>query len=113
MRYRTREVSIHLYKNLMLQRIRGVPGPQISKADENGNRYYGIGKAPTPEERDAEALLWIERLESLAGKLLLCWCTPEPCHGNVLAEMAACTKHYRRELRERIWMRNYKNKFRK
>jgi len=34
---------------------------------------------PTPEEIR----------EALAGKVLACWCEPgEPCHGNVLAEIA-------------------------
>ncbi len=28
------------------------------------------------------------RLEELRGKRLACWCAPEPCHGNVLAELA-------------------------
>lgn len=26
-------------------------------------------------------------LESLRGKELGCWCTPDPCHGNILVEL--------------------------
>ena len=28
----------------------------------------------------------LARIEELRGKLLVCWCYPEPCHGNVLVE---------------------------
>ena len=28
-------------------------------------------------------------LESLRGKALACWCTPKPCHGDVLIELLA------------------------
>lgn len=32
------------------------------------------------------------RLEELRGKTLICWCKPEACHGDLLAEMAdTCT----------------------
>lgn len=27
-------------------------------------------------------------LPELAGKRLACWCSPKPCHGDVLAELA-------------------------
>jgi hypothetical protein len=29
-----------------------------------------------------------ERLPELKGKVLGCWCKPEPCHGDVLGELA-------------------------
>ncbi len=28
----------------------------------------------------------LARIEELRGKLLVCWCYPKPCHGNVLVE---------------------------
>lgn len=32
---------------------------------------------------------WFKReLEELKGKRLACWCSPEMCHGDVLAELA-------------------------
>jgi len=31
----------------------------------------------------------IEGIGELAGKDLVCWCAPEPCHGDVLLEAAA------------------------
>lgn len=30
----------------------------------------------------------IERLPTLAGKVLVCWCAPASCHGDVLDRMA-------------------------
>ncbi len=30
----------------------------------------------------------LERLPELRGKRLACWCAPQACHGDVLAEMA-------------------------
>lgn len=30
----------------------------------------------------------LEDLHELKGKILACWCKPQACHGNVLAEMA-------------------------
>lgn len=30
----------------------------------------------------------LERLPELRGKVLVCWCKPLACHGDVLAEMA-------------------------
>lgn len=28
------------------------------------------------------------RIQELKGKVLACWCSPEACHGDVLAELA-------------------------
>lgn len=36
-------------------------------------------------ETDAE---YRERVAALKGKTLVCFCAPEPCHGDVLAELA-------------------------
>jgi hypothetical protein len=33
----------------------------------------------------------VERLPTLKGKVLGCWCKPLPCHGDVLAELADAT----------------------
>ena len=30
----------------------------------------------------------VERLPELKGKVLACWCAPEPCHGDVLLRLA-------------------------
>jgi hypothetical protein len=30
----------------------------------------------------------LAQIPSLRGKVLACWCFPEPCHGDVLAELA-------------------------
>jgi hypothetical protein len=28
------------------------------------------------------------KISELKGKVLACWCSPEPCHGDILAELA-------------------------
>ncbi|MET8634818.1 DUF4326 domain-containing protein [Streptomyces sp. NPDC004680] len=30
----------------------------------------------------------LELVSALRGRTLACWCTPEPCHGDILAEIA-------------------------
>ncbi len=30
----------------------------------------------------------VDELAELSGKVLMCWCSPAPCHGDVLAELA-------------------------
>ncbi|MEU0035500.1 DUF4326 domain-containing protein [Streptomyces sp. NPDC006333] len=30
----------------------------------------------------------LDRVRALRGRVLACWCAPEPCHGDVLAELA-------------------------
>jgi hypothetical protein len=57
---------------------------------------FEIGKDGTREEvieRYERYLLeerpdLVERLPELKGKVLGCWCAPEPCHGDVLARLA-------------------------
>lgn len=44
-------------------------------------------RAYIAERLEAEPALRAE-LKKLRGKRLGCWCTPEPCHGDVLAELA-------------------------
>lgn len=65
----------------------GRPGPW-------GNPYH-IGKDGTREDviakyrAYAESNPWIvEHVSVLRGKVLACWCKPQACHGDVLAEMA-------------------------
>ena len=45
---------------------------------------------PPPDvwERIKSGELSLVRLASLAGRTLGCWCAPQPCHGDVLAEAA-------------------------
>lgn len=67
----------------------GRPGPW-------GNPFE-IGKDGTREEVIQKYREWIltepllmEEVKSLRGKVLGCWCSPKPCHGDVLAEMVEC-----------------------
>lgn len=77
--------------------------PETFELGEWGNRYSHreskfehVIRVGTPEEAVAcfKAELWerikrgelsLERLASLAGKTLGCWCAPACCHGDVLA----------------------------
>lgn len=77
--------------------------PHTGEWGEWGNRYSHresafewVIEVDTPEEAVLcfKAYLWelinegklsLERLASLAGKTLGCWCAPECCHGDVLA----------------------------
>jgi hypothetical protein len=57
----------------------------------------------TPMDRDAVLTLYgrylearVKRqpdfLEPLRGKRLACWCSPQPCHGDIIVEMLEHTK---------------------
>jgi hypothetical protein len=63
---------------------------------------YNLPKNATPEERDAAIARFefylleerpdlVARLGELRGKVLGCWCAPKPCHGEVLASLAAAS----------------------
>lgn len=56
---------------------------------------FKVGKDGTREEVIEKYHSWIQtqpqllaRLPELKGRRLGCWCAPEPCHGDVLAELA-------------------------
>lgn len=43
----------------------------------------------------------IDKLHQLRGKMLGCWCAPEPCHGDVLARMAEMSREELIEMSKR------------
>jgi O-acetyl-ADP-ribose deacetylase (regulator of RNase III) len=56
---------------------------------------YAIGKDGTRAEVITKYRRYLEdspelmaRLPELRGKILGCWCAPQPCHGDILAELA-------------------------
>lgn len=64
------------------------------KASIWGNPFV-IGKDGTREEVIAKYRAWVleqphlmAQVGSLRGKVLGCWCAPQACHGDVLAELA-------------------------
>jgi len=64
---------------------------------------FQIGREGTRDEVIAKYEEWIKTqprlmaaLPTLQGKVLGCWCKPQPCHGDVLATLADA------ELRERL-----------
>lgn len=71
----------------------------VGRPSKWGNPFV-IGKDGTREEvidRYERWLLLESRLvgdlEELRGRDLVCWCAPEPCHADVLMELANMPKH--------------------
>ena len=72
---------------------RAVPRAGL-KASVWGNPFV-IGKDGTREEVMEKYRAWLlsntellKRLPELKGKVPGCWCAPQTCHGDILAEMA-------------------------
>ncbi len=72
--------------------------PETGKFSVWGNPFR-IGPNMTREEAIEAYRVWLlsrspkavrlrARLPELNGKVLGCWCSPRPCHGDVLAELA-------------------------
>jgi hypothetical protein len=56
---------------------------------------FKLGKDGTREEIMVKYRKWLmsrpdllERIPELRGKVLGCWCAPQACHGDILAELA-------------------------
>jgi hypothetical protein len=67
----------------------------IGRPSKWGNPFV-IGRDGTRDEVIEKYRRWITRqpalladIKTLAGKTLGCWCAPQPCHGDVLAELVA------------------------
>lgn len=66
----------------------------IGRPSKWGNPYT-IGKDGTREQVIDKYRDWIKTqpfllgaVHELKGQRLACWCAPQPCHGDVLAELA-------------------------
>jgi hypothetical protein len=66
----------------------------IGRPSKWGN-LFAIGKDGSREEVVQKYREWVVKLPELMaslheirGKTIACWCTPLPCHGDVLAELA-------------------------
>ena len=64
------------------------------KASIWGNPFV-LGKDGSRDDVMAKYRAWLlanpallEKLPDLKGKVLGCWCAPEACHGDILAELA-------------------------
>lgn len=65
----------------------------IGRPSKWGNKFE-IGKDGTRAEVIEKYRIWIqtqpellEALDELKGKTLVCWCSPLPCHGDILVEL--------------------------
>lgn len=65
----------------------------IGRPSKWGNPF-AIGEDGTRQEVIEKYRAWIktqkhllDSLEELRGKVLGCWCSPQPCHGDVLTEL--------------------------
>ena len=70
----------------------------IGRPSKWGNPFE-IGKDGSREEVIQKYKNWIIEqphllmsLNELDGKILGCWCSPKPCHGDVLVELVNSTK---------------------
>lgn len=66
----------------------------IGRPSKWGNPFQ-IGRDGTREQVIAQYRAWVIKqpklmsaLPELKGKVLGCWCSPQACHGDVLAELA-------------------------
>ena len=78
------------------KKLHGVPpgAVYIGRPSIWGNPF-AIGKDGSRDEVIAQYEAWLRsrpgltgRLHRLRGKDLVCWCAPEPCHGDVLIRLA-------------------------
>jgi predicted amidohydrolase len=67
----------------------------VGRPSKWGNPFI-IGRDGTRDDVIAKYQAWIVRqpeliaaLHELHGKDLICWCAPEPCHADVLLDLAA------------------------
>jgi len=66
----------------------------IGRPSKWGNPFV-IGRDGNRDEVIEKYRSWVKanpglmaEVKSLKGKVLGCWCAPEPCHGDVLKELA-------------------------
>jgi Domain of unknown function (DUF4326) len=79
----------------VLNKKHGVPlgAVYVGRPSKWGNPFV-IGKDGTRAEVIAKYERWlhdsglISQIGELAGRDLVCWCAPEPCHGDVLLKLA-------------------------
>jgi hypothetical protein len=79
----------------VLNKKHGVPpsAVYVGRPSKWGNPFV-IGKDGTRAEVIAKYEEWlhdsglINQIGELAGRDLVCWCAPEPCHGDVLLKLA-------------------------
>ena len=72
----------------------GRANPRYRLRSSNWRNPFVIGKDGTREEVIAKYERYliesglINQIGELRGKDLVCWCAPEPCHGDVLLRLA-------------------------
>ncbi len=79
----------------VLNKRNGMPkgAVYIGRPSKWGNPYV-IGKDGTRNEVIAKYKLHllmsglVNEVKELKGKDLVCWCAPEPCHGDILLELS-------------------------
>lgn len=81
-------------RTTVVNKRRGPCDVYVGRPSKWGNPFY-IGLDGTREEVIAKYRKWIKTqpslladLPKLRGKKLGCWCKPQACHGDVLAELA-------------------------
>lgn len=72
----------------------GTPWTYVGRPSKWGNPYT-IGMDGTRAEVIIKYREWLKgqpvlmgQLHELRGRDLVCWCAPQPCHGDILLELA-------------------------
>jgi hypothetical protein len=68
--------------------IRGSKWGNPFKEPRDGTRNEVIAKFERWLFNDPEGQCLLAQIGELRGKDLVCWCAPEPCHGDVLLRLA-------------------------
>lgn len=77
--------DVYIGRAMPRQRLKGSPFANPFKIGEHGDREEVIHRY-YHWLLDSHGL--IELIPTLRGKRLACWCAPQACHGDVLAELA-------------------------
>ena len=91
----TRSERIRMAHPLVVHCKRARYDVYIGRPSRWGNPFH-VGRDGTRVQVIARDERWLEEqpellaaLPELAGKTLGCWCAPAPCHGELLARLAA------------------------
>ena len=77
---------VYIGRAMPRQRLKASPFANPFKIDRDGDRDEVVRKYRTHLLSQPDLLA---QLKTLQGKTLVCWCSPEACHGDVIVEMLA------------------------
>jgi hypothetical protein len=85
---------MHRLTSVVNRRTYRADGVYVGRPSMWGNPFV-IGRDGTRDQVIHKYRVWLmdqpellAAVPSLAGRALICWCSPQPCHADVLAELA-------------------------